>query len=73
MRRWAEFLTWFGLLGAGLIWVVQLVVGFGVTVAACSAAGRVWGIDVDAWEIGLMTVGVVVVFLAEAAAVSIFM
>ncbi len=72
MRRWAEFLAWFGLFGAALIWAVQLVVGFGVTVAACGAAGRVWGIDVDAWEIALMTVGCIVVLLAEAAAVSIF-
>jgi hypothetical protein len=73
MRRWAEFLTWFGLFGAALIWAVQLVMGFGVTLAACGPAGRVWGIDIDAWEIVLMTVGCVVVLVAEGAAVSIFM
>jgi hypothetical protein len=72
MRRLAEFISWFGLFGAALAWTIQLVVGFGTTVANCSAAGRVWGIDVDAWEIGLMVGAGLVVLLAEAAAVYVF-
>lgn len=73
MRKAAEFMTWFGLFGAALAWTVQLVVGFGTTLAACGAAGRVWGVDVDAWEIGLMVGGGIIVLLAEAAAVSVFL
>jgi hypothetical protein len=72
MRRWAEFLSWFGLFGAALAWAAQLVVGFGTTVANCSAAGRVWGVDVDTWEIGLMVGAGLVVVLAEVAAVYVF-
>ena len=40
----AEILQWFGLFAAALIWTTQLVVGFGLTVARCSAAGMRWGI-----------------------------
>jgi hypothetical protein len=70
MRR-AELIQWFGLLGAAIAWTFQLVIGFGVTVAACGPAGRVWGIDVDAWEIALMTTGGILVLLSEAAALTI--
>jgi hypothetical protein len=72
MRR-AEFLQWFGLLGAALAWAAQLVLGFGVTVAACSPAGRVWGIDVDAWQIALMAVGGTIVLISEGAAVTLLL
>jgi hypothetical protein len=72
-HRAAEFLQWFGLLGAALVWTAQLVIGFGVTVAACSAAGAGWRIDVDAWQIALMTVGVSLALLSEAAALSVFL
>jgi hypothetical protein len=67
----AEFLQWFGLLGAGLTWTVQLVVGFGVTLARCGAANAVLGVDVKAWEISLMAVGIALALLAEAAALSL--
>ena len=73
MKRHVEFLQWFGLLGAGLVWTVQLVVGFGVAQAACSAAGRRWGIDLDTWEIALMVAAGIFVLLSEAAAVSVFL
>ena len=72
MKRAAEFFTWFGLLGAALAWAVQLVVGFGATLAHCSPAGRVWGFDIDALEIALMVGGGIVVLLAEAAAIYVF-
>lgn len=72
MRKWAEFASWFGLFAAALAWAFQLVVGFGATVADCSAAGQAWGVDVDAWQIGLMIGGGIVVLLAEAAAVYVF-
>ena len=73
MKRHVEFLQWFGLLGAGLVWTVQLVVGFGVAQAACSAAGRRWGIDLDTWEIALMVAAGVFVLLSEAAAVTVLL
>jgi heme/copper-type cytochrome/quinol oxidase subunit 2 len=71
MRR-AEFLQWFGLLGAALAWTAQLVLGFGVADARCAAAGIRWGLDLDTWQIVLMAVAGVLVLLAEAAAVWLF-
>jgi hypothetical protein len=67
----AELLQWFGLFGAGLTWTVQLVVGFGVTVARCGAANAVLGVDFRAWEIALMVVGLALVCLSEAAALTV--
>jgi hypothetical protein len=69
----AELLQWYGLFGAALSWTGQLVVGFGITVADCSAAGSRWGLDVIAWEIVLMAVGGSLALLAEAAAISVFL
>jgi hypothetical protein len=68
-----ELLQWYGLLGAALAWAVQLVVGFGVAYADCSAGGSRWGIDVVTWEIVLMVVGGTLALLSEAAAVSVFL
>jgi hypothetical protein len=70
-RLGLEFLQWFGLLGAALTWTVQLVVGFGVTVASCGAANNVLGVDVTVWEVALMAVAVSLVLLAETAAVTV--
>jgi hypothetical protein len=69
----AEILQWFGLFAAALVWSAQLVIGFGLTVARCSAGGVRWGIDLDTWEILLMVVGVVVALAAEAAALTVFL
>jgi heme/copper-type cytochrome/quinol oxidase subunit 2 len=68
-----ELLQWYGLFGAALAWAGQLVVGFGVTVADCAAAGSHWGLDVTTWQIVLMVVGGSFAVVAEAAAVSIFL
>jgi hypothetical protein len=72
-QRGAELLQWFGLFAAGLVWAAQLVIGFGVTDAACGPAGSELGIDVDTWQIALMAVGVPIAALAEVAAVSVFL
>src|SRR5215210_3018975 len=72
LRR-PEFLQWFGLFGAGFVWVAQLVIGFGVNVAACGAAGPGLNIDVDTWQIVLMAVGIPLALLSEAAAIAIFL
>jgi hypothetical protein len=67
----AEFLQWYGLLGAALTWAVQLVLGFGVTVARCGAANAVLGVEVKAWELALMSAGIVLALSAEGAALTI--
>ena len=69
----AEFLQWFGLLAGGLAWTGQLVVGFGVSDAACSAGSAGWGIDVHAWEVALTAAGVTAALVAEVAAVTLFL
>ena len=69
----AEILQWFGLFGAALIWTLQLVIGFGLTVARCGAAGVQWGIGLHTWEIVLMVIGAVVTLAAEAAALTVFL
>ncbi len=67
----AEFLQWFGLLGAALTWTVQLVLGFGVTIARCGAANAVLSVDLKTWEIALMAAGIALVLLAEGAALTL--
>ena len=48
-----ELVQWYGLFGAALAWTAQLVVGFGVAYADCTAASRHWGLDVVTWEEGV--------------------
>jgi hypothetical protein len=50
MPRLAHALQWYAILGAPLAWTAQLVLGFGLTEAACGPAGQRWGIGLDAWE-----------------------
>jgi hypothetical protein len=71
-RSPAELLQWFCLLGAALVWAAQLVVGFGVTVAACSPGGGGWSIDRRTWEIALTAAAAVLVLCAEVAAVAVY-
>jgi hypothetical protein len=76
LSRWtggAELLQWVGLLTAALAWTGQLVVGFGASVANCSAGGAGWGLDVHAWQIVLMAVGASAALVAEGAAVTLFL
>ena len=69
----AEFLQWFGLLAAALAWTAQLVIGFGIAVANCSAGSARWGIGVHTWELALTVAGAGVALLAGAAAVTLFL
>ena len=76
MRRsdsFVELLQWFGLLAAGLAWTAQLVLGFGVSIAACSAGSARWGVNVHTWAIVLTAAGATIALLAEAAAVTVFL
>jgi hypothetical protein len=68
-----ELVQWYGLFGAALAWAAQLIVGWGVAYADCTAASRHWGLDVVTWEIVLMIVGVMFAGLAEAAAISVLL
>jgi hypothetical protein len=67
-----EFLQWYGLLGAALVWAAQLVLAFGLTVARCGAGGS-FGLSLDSWEVVLMVVAVLLAVLAECAAVAVFL
>jgi hypothetical protein len=62
-------LLWFGLLGAPLAWAGQLVVGYGVEEADCSAGSMRWGIESGTWELALTIATALVGALACAAAV----
>jgi hypothetical protein len=74
MRRLVnlELFQWYGLLGAALAWTVQLVLGYGVTVARCGAGGD-FGLAYDVWEIVLAVVAGAFALLGEAAAVAVFL
>jgi hypothetical protein len=69
MSRRLEALQWFGLFGGALAWTGQLVVGFGVGQAACSAAGSSWGIGGTTWQIALTAAAGLVALLAMIASV----
>ncbi len=72
-RRLLEVLQWFGVLGAALAWTSLHVLGFGVTQAVCGAGGRNWGLDNDAWQIGLAAGAGAIILAAEGAAVAVFL
>src|SRR5207244_4745530 len=65
-----ELVQWYGLFGAAFAWGAQLIVGWGVAYADCTAASRRWGLAVVTWEVVLMVVGLTFAVLAEIAAVS---
>jgi hypothetical protein len=67
-----EFLQWYGLLGAAIVWAAQLVLAYGLTVARCGAGGS-FGLSLDGWEVVLMAVAVLLAALAECAAVAVFL
>jgi hypothetical protein len=68
----AEALSWFGLLGAPSAWVLQFLVGYGATEAACSEAGARWGVAVDGITVVATALGATVAVLAELAAISVW-
>ena len=63
---------WFGVLGAPFAWTLQHVAGLGLTLAACDAAGRRWGIPVDAWTIVVTAAGAAVAVLACLSSIQVF-
>jgi hypothetical protein len=65
-------LQWVGLLVGAAIWITQHLTGFGFWQAACGPSGGSWGLSYDAWQGLLMGIGLTVIVLAEAAAVTVF-
>jgi hypothetical protein len=67
-----EALMWFGLLGAPTAWVLQFLVGYGLTQAACSQAGSRWDVAVDGITLAATVAGAVVTVLAGLAALKVW-
>ncbi len=58
-----EALQWIGLFTAPLAWTVQLVLGYGATLAACGPAPGRFGLSTVTWE-ATLTVGAAVLALS---------
>jgi hypothetical protein len=69
--RLAAVLQVYALLGAPLAWTSQLVVGYGLTEAACGPAGRAWNIAIDTWEAVILALALVVAAGGWAAAAAL--
>ena len=64
---------WIGVVVAPLTWAAQHVVGYGVGEARGAVAGMRWGIHYHTWQLAILVVGVLLILLAEAAAVTVFL
>jgi hypothetical protein len=60
-------LQWLGLLAGAGAWAVAHVVGYGMTLAECSAGGAHWQIANDTWETALLSAAALCAGLAGAA------
>jgi hypothetical protein len=60
-----------GLFGAAIGWTAQHITGFGVSVAKCGAGSSAWHLDYRAWQVTLMVVGLLLILIAEAAAITV--
>lgn len=71
MRRTRlEILQWSGLLAAPLAWACQYVIGFFLSQGHCGATG--WGSGWEAAQIGITSISLLVVVLAEGAAYAVY-
>jgi hypothetical protein len=71
--RWPirpELLQWVGLFGAAFAWTAQHVTGFWVTVTKCAPGGSP-NLSQTAAQTTLIAVALVLILLAEAAAISV--
>jgi hypothetical protein len=71
LRR-LSVLQWFGFLAGGVTWWAAFLTGVGTTVAVCNPASGRWGIAHDTVQFVLMSVAVVLILSAQAAAVVVF-
>ena len=65
-------LSWVGLFVGSAVWVVQHLLGWGLTTAECGAGGAHWGISNDLWQAVLMGVSLALVAVAGLAAAAVF-
>jgi hypothetical protein len=72
VRRLAA-LQWFGLLAGGAVWWAQHLIGLGITQAECAVGGRSWGIDNTTWQATTTAVSAVLILIALAAAIVVFL
>lgn len=75
MRRLVDSdgLVWFGVLGGGVAWAVQFVVGLAFGLARCDSPDARWQLPVHAWALTLAIAGVLVAALAQLVAIRIFL
>ena len=67
-----RLLVWFGVFGPPGAWVVQFLLGYGVTQAQCNPAGSRWGVPIDTWTVAATAVGATVALLGWLAAGAVF-
>jgi hypothetical protein len=67
-----EALQWFGLLAGPLAWTVQLVLGFGVSDAACSSGVAPLGFSRVATVTALTVAAAIVAVLGELSALAVY-
>jgi hypothetical protein len=67
-----KLLMWFGLLAAPAAWVIQFLLGFGVTQAKCNPAGTRWGVAIDTVTVAATVAAALVALLGCAAAFAVF-
>ncbi len=72
VRRLAA-LQWFGLLAGAAVWWAQHLIGLGITQAECAVGGRGFGIDNTTWQAATTAVSSVLILIALAAAVVVFL
>lgn len=70
--RRVRALLWLGLAGPPVAWVVQFILGYGVTEAACREAGTVLSPNVDAWTIAATAAAALVAVVGWIAAIAAF-
>jgi hypothetical protein len=71
LRR-LSVLQWFGFLAGGVTWWAAFLSGVGTTIAVCNPASGRWGIPHDTVQLVLMSVAVVLILSAQAAAIVVF-
>lgn len=67
-----RLLGWFALAGPPVAWATLHVLGYGVTEAACGAAGPKLAPNVNVWTIALSAAAVLIAILAEVSAINVF-
>jgi hypothetical protein len=67
-----EPLSWFGLLGAPVVWTLMHVLGYGLAEARCDPIGS-GKVTLEAWTVALMSVAAAIAVLAGLSALAVFL